>query len=82
MKTKMVRFMKKLSGFLKGLLNNLNFLLKILRWKEYWIVVFVASGVFGVWIVFYLAILLPHPWRAIVFWGILIALAALAPERR
>lgn len=66
---------------LYGLLENIQFLSKILRWREYWMVVSVPLGIFGVWMLFCLTFYLPSPWNAIVMWSIIIGLAIASPKR-
>lgn len=63
------------------LLDSISFFLKILGWREYWTVMAVVLGVFAVWVIFWLALSLPNPWRSIIVYGIIFGLAALSPER-
>jgi len=62
-------------------LDDLKFFLRILRWREYWIVIGVVLGVLGVWLVFWVALTLENPWRSIIMWGMLLGLAAFPTKR-
>jgi len=56
-------------------------LLKILGWKETWIVPAAAMGIVGFWCIFAWSMTLPSPIRAIIMWGIIIGLSILAPKQ-
>jgi hydrogenase/urease accessory protein HupE len=66
---------------ISGLIENIQFLSKLLRWREYWTVILVSLSIFGFWIIFCLTFYLPSPWNAIAMWGIIIGLALASPKR-
>ena len=70
-----------MKGKLLKLLDTPRFFLKILRWREYWIVMAAAVGVVAVWGTFCLALSLPNPWRSIIMYGMIFGLAVLSPRR-
>jgi hypothetical protein len=66
---------------ISGLLEDIQLLLKVLRWREYWTVVLVPLCIFGVWGIFCLTLYLPSPWNAIAMWVLIIGLALASPKR-
>jgi len=70
-----------MKGKLLELLDSIRFFLKILTWREYWIVIVAVLGVVAVWVIFWLALSLPNPWRSIIMYGTIFGLAVLSPER-
>jgi hypothetical protein len=56
-------------------------LLKILRWKETWIIYAAALVVVGFWFLYAYLLTVPFPIGAVVIWGLLIGLSILAPQR-
>lgn len=70
-----------MKGKLLKLLDTTRFFLKILRWREYWIVMAAAGSVVVFWGIFCLALSLPNPWRSIIMYGIIFGSAALSARR-
>jgi len=62
-------------------LEDLRLLSNILRWKEYWMVVGVSLSILGVWLLFWVSLYLQTPWNAVFMWGVIIALALIAPRK-
>lgn len=65
----------------ESFIEDVQLLLKILRWTEYWTAVAVSLGIFGVWLIFWLSMYLPSPWNAILMWGVIIGLALAVPKK-
>jgi len=70
-----------MKGKLLELLDAIRFFLRILRWREYWIVMAAVVGVVAFWGIFCLALYLSNPWRSIVIYGMIFGLAVLSPRR-
>jgi len=64
----------------ESFIENVQLLLKILRWKEYWTTVAVSLSIFGIWLIFWLSMYLPSPWNTVLMWGVIIGLALVSPR--
>jgi len=56
-------------------------LLKILSWKETWVLPIASLGIVGAWLLFAYSLTLPTPIRAVIIWGIVLGLSILAPKK-
>lgn len=66
-------------GVFRDFIEGLRFMEKILGWFETWIPTLVAVGWVVYMLVYAYAHTLPNPWRSIIIWGMISALAVVTP---